>query len=72
MKDCFYLLLSPPAMTPTAPVTTQGQVTPSSSTLPMTSFARGHSLSMPDTGSLKKPSQVMDARVFKETMTALI
>ena len=45
-------------MTPTGPVTTQGQVTPSSHTSPITSLARGHSHSMPDTGSLKKPSQV--------------
>ena len=45
-------------MTPTGPVTTQGQVTPSSHTSPITSMARGHSHSMPDTGSLKKPSQV--------------
>ncbi|CAH3018961.1 unnamed protein product [Porites evermanni] len=47
-----------PAMTPTGPVTTQGQVTPSSHTSPITSLARGHSHSMPDTGSLKKPSQI--------------
>ena len=45
-------------MTPTGPVTTQGQVTPSSHTSPISSMARGHSHSMPDTGSLKKPSQV--------------
>ncbi|XP_068751668.1 kalirin-like isoform X6 [Montipora capricornis] len=49
----------PPAMAPTHPVTTQGQVTPSSSTtLPLSVGAnRGHSFSMPDTGSLKRPSQ---------------
>lgn len=49
-----------PAMTPMSPVTTQGQVTPSSSTtLPMTTGGnRGHSLSMPDTGSLRRSSQV--------------
>ncbi|XP_020600716.1 triple functional domain protein-like isoform X7 [Orbicella faveolata] len=50
----------PPALTPGGPVTTQGQVTPSSSTtLPMTTSAnRAHSFSLPDTGSLKKPSQI--------------
>lgn len=50
----------PPALTPGGPVTTQGQVTPSSSTtLPLTTFAtRGHSLSLPNAGSLKKASQI--------------
>ncbi|RMX44252.1 hypothetical protein pdam_00005282 [Pocillopora damicornis] len=50
----------PPALTPGSPVTTQGQVTPSSSTtLPLTTSAtRGHSLSLPNTGSLKKASQI--------------
>ena len=54
-------------MAPTGPVTTQGQVTPSSSTtLPMTAGAnRGHSLSMPDTGSLKRPSQVTAVELDK-------
>ena len=64
-KVSFFLCRSPPAMAPTGPVTTKGQVTPSSSTtLPMTSYSRGHSLSMPDTGSLKKPSQVTDGWIF--------
>ena len=60
---CFSLL-SPPALTPGSPVTTQGQVTPSSSTtLPLTTSAtRGHSLSLPNTGSLKKASQVRKRR----------
>ncbi|XP_066016290.1 kalirin isoform X11 [Pocillopora verrucosa] len=50
----------PPALTPGSPVTTQGQVTPSSSTtLPLTTSAtRGHILSLPNTGSLKKASQI--------------
>ena len=58
----FQFVPSPPAMAPTHPVTTQGQVTPSSSTtLPLSVGAnRGHSFSMPDTGSLKRPSQVRD------------
>ena len=58
----FQFVPSPPAMAPSHPVTTQGQVTPSSSTtLPLSVGAnRGHSFSMPDTGSLKRPSQVRD------------
>ncbi|KAK2561484.1 Kalirin [Acropora cervicornis] len=49
----------PPAMTPAHPVTTQGQVTPPSSTTPplTVNANRGHSFSLPNSCSLKKPSQ---------------
>ncbi|XP_067020221.1 kalirin-like isoform X6 [Acropora muricata] len=50
----------PPAMTPAHPVTTQGQVTPPSCTTPplTVNANRGHSFSLPNSCSLKKPSQI--------------